>query len=568
MQAAAKRIQTRDLQELLKQQSGVAAATNPLVAISPAEVPADKDGTSIIRLDVFQVSPFKGNPRTETNEKRAEIRESIRAAGLQQKIHVCKHPTDGYITARGGCTRLGELHTLASEKDGQGRPTDDAKRFQQVDFILVPYTTDSDLLVCHLSENLQRSDMSFWDTAAGVFNTCAQLERELEQTIGVKELEDLLQARGLSVNYTALIDYVFALENLSLLPVNLRHSLTRNDIRLLLRPGQRLMLEFWQQHGGRNPAEFIEGYRSSVALIQDSTDFSVERLHGVIRDYIGMQLGYEADNFQGLLEAYKLDKKAPLADLLDPPAQQALVDVGTVGASTDYTEGDGGPNEGDGDFAGAAGGVPTDKHDDPSQDGIAFLGSASVGATGQPGLQVASGLTSKKGAVLQNLLAEQGDQSPQSEFDGMQPLEVAQAHLQAQLQELSVLVGVQDYLVSSAQMPAGFYMELPEPGHLGGTEDLAVQGWWLLACLSGQLSHAMAALPEESVMRAAMADDSTWSAAIEGQLGGAALDGADFIAGLLTSSVHVLAQPALELVQAIRALYMAQDVDPSQESAS
>ena len=47
---------------------------------------------------------------------------------------------------------------------------------------------------------------------------------------------------------------------------------------------------------------------------------------------------------------------------------------------------------------------------------------------------------------------------------------------------------------------------------------------------------------------------------------GAALDGADFLGGLLTSPVHVLAQPALALVQAIRALFVAREVDPSEET--
>lgn len=473
---ATKRIPTRDLEQLLRQQSAAAAGRNPLEPISPAEVPPDKDGTSIIRLDVFQVQPFKGNPRTASNDKRQEIRESIRAAGLQQKIHVCKHPVDGYITARSGCTRLGELHALASEKDAQGRPSEDARRFQKIDFIPVPYTRDSDLLVCHLSENLQRSDMSFWDTAAGVLNTCGQLEKELGREIGVRELEELLKARGLSVNYTALIDYVFALENLSLLPASLRHRVTRNDIRQLLRPAQRLLGEFWQQHGGKGPEEFLHAYRSSVALVQESEELTIERLHASIRDAIAMKLGYEARQFQSLIDAYKLDKQAPLADLLDPPVQRPLGGTGLssecAAAASEHGKGLETQDEDGGDLEADSGNPANssntaDEAGDRSLDGRGAganptgpTGPVSAGAGAHPGLQVVSKKDALQAARAD--LAVQA-QSTQAEFDGMHPVEVAQAHLQVQLHELCQLVGVQDYLKQSAAMLAGFYMDLPKP---------------------------------------------------------------------------------------------------------
>lgn len=71
----------------------------------------------------------------------------------------------------------------------------------------------------------------------------------------------------------------------------------------------------------------------------------------------------------------------------------------------------------------------------------------------------------------------------------------------------------------------------------------------------------MVLLPEGSAMRLAMVDGATWREAIATRLGGAALDGADFLASLLTSAQHMLAQPALALVQAIRALFSARQAE-------
>jgi len=551
-----RRIQTSQLHEFIKEQTGAAAAQNPMPAISPADVQPAEGVTSVINLDVLQVRPFR-NPRTEPNPKKLDIKESIRAAGLQQKIHVCKHPALGYVTARGGCTRLESLQELASETDDKGQPTKDAIRHRRVDFILVPYVTDTDLRVSHLSENLQRADMSFWDTAVGVFAVRTDLETEQGRVLSLRELEKLLSRLGLPVSYNAIIDYTFGLTQMSHLAEHLRHQVTRNDIRTTLRPGFTQLEKFWGKHSQRGPTEFEPLYQESIALYApDRKEFSAVKLAATARDYIGLQLGYEPEQFSALLQAFALDDKAPLEELLIPvgtgtpsenvaPAHEPLGEVSSDGKSTT------------GVSAAAVASTPAE----PAGELAGLAGAPSMLLPTTPaGLQVASGLRSKQD-VLHDVQGDLSAAQLQDAFAGMSPTEIAAQHVLAQLQEVGEIVGLGDLLRIEPNMPSGYFVEMPEPGHLGSTDDLAAQGWWLLACLSGQIAHAAEQLPAGSIARAAVADVASWRTAVETRLGGGALDGADFITWVLTHPSHALAQPALALIQAVRDLNVAREAD-------
>jgi hypothetical protein len=109
-------------------------------------------------------------------------------------------------------------------------------------------------------------------------------------------------------------------------------------------------------------------------------------------------------------------------------------------------------------------------------------------------------------------------------------------------------------------MPYGFFMDIPPAGLLGtDVQDLAVQGWWLLANLSGQLPAdidtflASGAVPDTGpdgyLQR--LTDVDAWQEAVLTSLGGQTLLDAGFVVHMLTRPTE-LASLALELTAAMK----------------
>jgi ParB-like chromosome segregation protein Spo0J len=215
---ARKRFTADEIAAKLNRGNPVSASTNVSVG-------------SIIRLSARRVRPYEHNPRTITNAKYAEMKESIRASGVQQIVTITKRPQqDFYITARGGNTRLSILHDLFTE-------TQDP-RFDDVDFILMPYVSERHLLASHLVENNQRSDLCFWDNARSILNLCDQIERDHGRALSLRDLSEALKADGVSASYTWLAIYRFAIANLSGL-ANAATKLTSKDITERIQPAFR-----------------------------------------------------------------------------------------------------------------------------------------------------------------------------------------------------------------------------------------------------------------------------------------------------------------------------------------
>ena len=72
-------------------------------------------------------------------------------------MYVTKRPgSNQWMMAKGGNTRLAILQDLA--KNGK-----EPKKWVHHDFLIKPYIKESELLAAHLIENIQRSDMTFWE---------------------------------------------------------------------------------------------------------------------------------------------------------------------------------------------------------------------------------------------------------------------------------------------------------------------------------------------------------------------------------------------------------------------
>ncbi|MEM5353685.1 ParB N-terminal domain-containing protein [Paraburkholderia caribensis] len=145
------------------------------VAPPGAQAP-DRQLTSVIRLRITDVMVYERNPRRASHERIAELKESIRANGIEQIVTVTRRPGETrYVIAKGGNSRVTAAMVLYDETGDE--------RFLHYDFVYVPYPGEARLLAAHLRENDQRADLCFWDKANGYLALKADLETERGSTL-------------------------------------------------------------------------------------------------------------------------------------------------------------------------------------------------------------------------------------------------------------------------------------------------------------------------------------------------------------------------------------------------
>lgn len=555
------------------------AQSIPMAPVSPGDL-SNVSGTSVIRLRVLDVKPYEHNPRVTENAKLLEIVESIRARGVDQMFAVCKRPKDAhYITAKGGCTRLLAMQMLASEK------SEDAARFQYADFLNVPFKSELDLQVGHLTENLQRTDMTFWDTAKGILEMRLALTNERGGHVTTRDFAEWVKEQGFAISHAMLSDFEFAIEQFSSLPKVAREALGRNHIRDNLRPSHSLMQGVWLKHENRTKDEFLADYGNWVGLF--SQPYAVADFEKHLTSCAAHALGYTPDAFASMLTAYKLDREAPLADLIAPaPPVAAAVTAATGVDGTAATAAQGmdalhqggqddahiethvGGNDGNDDlemnFSDAD--APDTTLDPALDDADLPTASGSFGAPA--GLQVATGLVANPVAGRSTSGNGETNRSDvQGDLAGLSAADHAFNAVCDAVMAVANVGGIEKLVVGADLMPRGYFMELPNAGELGDSPaDLAVQTWWTLANISGQtianvqiLLDAKAAdgepiLPDTGPRgyRAVYGNDDLWQNALETCLGGVTLVESSLLLDVLTVPSHPLNESAEALLRAMR----------------
>ncbi len=162
----------------------------PSVPIMPtSEMPM------ILTLD--EVAPNPDNPRTTRNPKYDEIKDSIRARGLDTVPKVTKNPDlpgSPYIFSDGGNTRYAILRELFAETQDE--------RFYRFHVLFKPWPGRLECLVGHLAENDVRGDLTFIDKALGIRKARAIHEETLGRPVTLRELSGLLCQQGYPVSYS------------------------------------------------------------------------------------------------------------------------------------------------------------------------------------------------------------------------------------------------------------------------------------------------------------------------------------------------------------------------------
>lgn len=252
-----------------------APSSAPEVAIMPtSEMPM------VLTLD--EVAPNPDNPRTTRNPKYDEIRESIRARGLDTVPKVTKNPDipgSPYIFSDGGNTRYAILRELFAETQDE--------RFYRFHVLFKPWPGRLECLVGHLAENDVRGDLTFIDKALGIRKARAIHEETLGRTVTLRELSELLGQQGYPIHNSLIsrmehtVDYLYPF-----MPDLLASGLGKPQITTLLNL-RTDALNIWQQYSvmTETDTDFNEVFGHVCAQFDDPEVYSFEMFRD---EFIGM----------------------------------------------------------------------------------------------------------------------------------------------------------------------------------------------------------------------------------------------------------------------------------------
>ncbi|APF15218.1 ParB family protein [Salmonella enterica] len=251
------------------------ATTTAAVAIMPtSEMPM------VLTLD--EVAPNPDNPRTTRNPKYDEIKESIRARGLDTVPKVTKNPDipgSPYIFSDGGNTRYAILRELFAETQDE--------RFYRFHALFKPWPGRLECLVGHLAENDVRGDLTFIDKALGIKKARAIHEETLGRTVTLRELADLLGQQGYPIHYSMISRMEHTVEYLyPFMPELLISGLGKPQIVNLLNLRSDA-LKIWQQYSvmTETDSDFNEVFGRVCSQFDDPEVYSFEMFRD---EFIGM----------------------------------------------------------------------------------------------------------------------------------------------------------------------------------------------------------------------------------------------------------------------------------------
>ena len=176
--------------------------------LDPNRDPAKENHSVVVDLD--QIEDEEGvdwNPRLTPNRKYEEIKESIRIRGLDHPVPITQRPgSTKYIRKAGGRTRCRALVELFKE-------TGDYERYGRIETTFTPWVSEVDLVVGHVTENLLRSGLNFYEQAnqeRKLFEEIAKEDPHFAKA-GQREREARYKSMGYSVSrdYLVNFDYIF-----------------------------------------------------------------------------------------------------------------------------------------------------------------------------------------------------------------------------------------------------------------------------------------------------------------------------------------------------------------------
>ncbi len=185
-----------------------------------------------MRLPIKKIDKYDRNPRKSKNPEYNSILESLRANGQEEALTVTRRPgSENYMIRRGGNTRLDIMNMLYDEAGDS--------RFEFIDCLFMPWTSESDCIVGHLNENTTQGRMTLIDKARGYRDFKIEYEAEHSVELGQRKLAELLKEKGASINHKLLGVMYYALDVLDpAIPETLSRGLGKPQVEKLKRLDQ------------------------------------------------------------------------------------------------------------------------------------------------------------------------------------------------------------------------------------------------------------------------------------------------------------------------------------------
>lgn len=159
-------------------------------------------------LPIDNIQFYEHNPRKASNEAFAELKENIRVNNIMSPLTVTKRPgASHYILYAGGNTRLLALKELFAE-------TGDTK-FETTRVIIKSWRGEVAIMLAHMAENTNRSDMTFWDKANGILEIKRQMEVDSKEELSLRDFELALLKEGIQTNRSSLSWFIYAIDKLA-----------------------------------------------------------------------------------------------------------------------------------------------------------------------------------------------------------------------------------------------------------------------------------------------------------------------------------------------------------------
>lgn len=278
----------------------------------------------IIRLNLSEFKPFERNPRWTRNPKFDEIKESIRARGLDQPLVVTLRPGEPqYVLKKGGGTRYKILNELWEETGN--------REFYELEVVFEPYKDEIDLFSSHGLENFKRGDMSFIETAIYYLDLKQMLEDTKGCELSFREACDLINQGGHSVDPARLTRYTYAHQLYKYIPLTLEAGTGRTTVDNIRRH-EKTSRDIWIQNNG-DPDQF-ELLWGEVLAKHDHDDQEMPfDLHGVQADFeniAGPVLGIPPQHLSALVDlALHQPDEIAMSELTSGPSRPAPPSIQT-----------------------------------------------------------------------------------------------------------------------------------------------------------------------------------------------------------------------------------------------
>ncbi|WP_343671356.1 ParB N-terminal domain-containing protein [Paraburkholderia heleia] len=544
-----------------------ALAAQRLDVLRPVAQTPEPHLSSVIRLRILDVMIYERNPRRASHDRIVELKESIRANGIEQIVTVTRRPTETrYVVAKGGNSRVTAAIALYDETRDE--------RFLYYDFVYVPYPGEAKLLAAHLRENDQRADLCFWDKANGYLALKADLESERGEALSLREFSRLLEQEGAPVSHVLLSLFQFALDRLSALgPATV--LLSRRGLVDAIQPGIGILLRLVRRLGFDDhwlQARVIDPHLAGIAArchpeksdaagtLAQHVPFDAAQLVDGLRQRLSGELG---------VPRVALDRMCHLLERVPDATGNALREVGGMpleresSSTAPVVQADRALTT-----AVLTKAVPSNPSGEAAERQLSTV--PTVDETMSP-TTVASISPSASGASMDG---------PQRAQDGASTAMVDDVHqdsgshaaspshqdmFRAAVLDFARTCGLDGCVRDAPTLPYGFMVEPPPAGGARFSPDADAQrgeqllnrylGWWWLVALSRQnTATGVTRVPAGSLFAQMARDEETWNRICDASVGEPLLaDRMDVMFDVMLNPDHPIGQWWDEVIRAARA---------------